>query len=49
MLRQGRIRFGAPTAADEAALQAITDLERLERISDHILSAAGWPDLLAAP
>jgi len=49
VLRQGRLLFGAPTAADEAALQAITDLERLERISEHVLSAAGWQDLLAVP
>jgi hypothetical protein len=49
LLRQGRQRFGAPTGATESAINGITDLERLERMSDHILQAADWQDLLATP
>ena len=29
----------------ESALQAITDLERLERMSERVLDAADWQDL----
>ena len=49
VLRQGRLRFGAPTVEDEAAVQAVTDLERLERMGDRMLTAAGWQELLAVP
>jgi hypothetical protein len=49
LLRQGRIRFGPPDAAAEAALRAITDLDRLERMGDHLLQAGGWQELLHTP
>jgi hypothetical protein len=49
LLRQGRQRFGAATAAIESAINGITDLERLERMSDRMLQAADWQDLLATP
>ena len=47
LLRQGRNRFGAPDAAIEAALRAIRDLDRLERLADTMLTAASWQELLA--
>lgn len=47
LLRQGRKRFGEPDAATVAALEAITDLDRLERMSDAVLDAPGWTELLA--
>jgi predicted transposase YdaD len=49
ILRQGRKRFGPPDSAVESALQAIMDLERLERMSERVLDAAGWQDLAATP
>ncbi len=49
LLRQGRQKFGPPVAADEAALLAITDLDRLDRMTDRILQAADWNDLLGTP
>lgn len=49
LLRQGRIRFGNPDAATESELTAIKDLERLERMSDAILTATSWKELLATP
>jgi hypothetical protein len=49
LLRQGRQRFGKPAAATEAALAAITDLDRLDRMTDVILTAASWDELLATP
>ena len=47
--RQGRIRFGAPTAAEEAAVEAIADPERLEYLSERVLTAVSWQELLAVP
>lgn len=47
LLRQGRKRFGEPDATLLAALKAITDLSRLERMSEAILEVPGWPELLA--
>jgi hypothetical protein len=49
LLHLGGRRFGPPTAADEAALLAITDLERLDRLTDAVLTAASWHELLATP
>ena len=49
ILRQGRKRFGSPGEAVESALQAITDLERLGRMSERVLDASDWQDLAATP
>jgi hypothetical protein len=49
LLRQGRRRFGPPSAVDEAAVLAIMDLGRLERLTDAILTVANWAELLATP
>jgi len=49
LLRQGRHRFGPPTAANEAALLAITDIDRLDRMTDAILTVACWDELLLTP
>jgi predicted transposase YdaD len=49
LLRQGQRRFGPPSDAISAALAAITDLERLERMSDRILEIASWQELLNTP
>lgn len=49
LLRQGRKRFGNPDATTESALTAITDLDRLERLADAILTAKSWDELLATP
>jgi hypothetical protein len=49
LLRQGRKRFGPPYAKIEAALSAIRDLDRLERIADTILTVNSWEELLATP
>ncbi len=49
MLRLGRKRFGEPAADLAAQLQAIADVERLERLSERLLDAASWSELLATP
>lgn len=48
LLRLGTKRFGLPTAAVVAALEAITDTARLEQMTDHILDVTSWDDLLRA-
>jgi hypothetical protein len=47
--RLGRKRFGPPRLEDEAVLNAITDTERLGRMSDRVLDATDWSDLLGTP
>ena len=39
VLRQGRQKFGPPEARISAALHRISDVERLERLADRVLSA----------
>jgi hypothetical protein len=48
LLRQGRHKFGPPTAEVEAAIQAIEDQDWLERMSERLLDVTTWQDLLAA-
>ena len=49
LLRLGRKTLGPPDAATEAALAAIQDADRLERMADAVLTAKTWEELLAAP
>ncbi len=46
--RHGRIRFGRLPRPIRAAIEAIDDLDRLERISDRVLSANSWDELVAS-
>jgi hypothetical protein len=47
VLRLGAKRFGPAPAATEAAVRGLTDRERLERMVERTLDAAGWDELLA--
>jgi hypothetical protein len=47
LFRQGGIRFGRLDKPTRAAIEAIDDLDRLERLSERLLTAARWADLLA--
>ena len=47
LLRLGRKRFGPPEPATKVALDAIHDVDRLERMSERLLEAASWQELLA--
>jgi hypothetical protein len=47
--RQGRKKFGEPTAEQSAALDARTDLAALESLAERLLDVATWDELLAAP
>jgi predicted transposase YdaD len=49
LLRLGRKRFGPPDKPTRAALEAITDLDRLEQLSERLLEVASWQELLALP
>jgi hypothetical protein len=49
LIRWGCHRFGPPEAATEAALRAIRDLDRLERMVDAVLTARSWQEFLATP
>lgn len=49
LLRMGRKRFGEPDAATVAALEAVTDFDRLEQLGERLLDVASWQELLAAP
>jgi hypothetical protein len=47
LLRVGRKRFGEPDAATVAALEAISDVDRLGRMSDAMFDVPNWSALLA--
>lgn len=48
LLRLGRQKFGQPAdAGTESEIQAIQDLQRLERLADAILTVDSWAKLLA--
>ncbi len=47
LLRQGRVKFGNPGPEVEAAVQAVRDLDRLERMSEQLLRVNTWKELLA--
>jgi hypothetical protein len=46
LLRQGRKRFGQPKASVKSKIEAIADLAQLERLSDRILDANSWDELI---
>jgi hypothetical protein len=49
LLRMGRKRFGPPDEQTAAALERISSISRLEALSERLLDAAGWDDLLPPP
>lgn len=49
LLRQGRRRFGEPSEATVAAIEALDDLDRVEALLDRVFELSGWGDLLASP
>jgi hypothetical protein len=48
-LHQGRKKFGEPDEATRGALLGITDLERLDRLSERSLDVSTWQELLQTP
>jgi hypothetical protein len=49
LLRQGRIQCGEPNEETRQAVLAITDLERLEQLSERLLKVTTWQELLQTP
>jgi hypothetical protein len=49
LLRQGRIRFGPADPDTESALTGLKDRERLGRMTEAVLTASSWEELLATP
>jgi hypothetical protein len=49
ILRLGQARFGPPGEETRKAIEAIADLEPLERLFDRLLSVSNWSELLAEP
>jgi predicted transposase YdaD len=47
LLRQGRKKFGEPDATTLAAVERLTDVDRLQNLTDRILEAATWQELLS--
>lgn len=46
ILRLGRKKFGKPSAAIQNAIESFTNLERLERLTDRLVGASSWQELL---
>ena len=46
LLRLGRQRFGPPTESAQSAIQAIDNLEKLEQLTERLLTASSWQELL---
>jgi predicted transposase YdaD len=49
LLHQGRKRFGEPDDATRRALLVITDLDRLDRLTDRLLEVPTWQKFLETP
>jgi hypothetical protein len=49
LMLQGQKRFGQPDAETSAAIEAITDVERLEQLGQRLLDVSSWQELLATP
>ncbi len=49
ILRLGRQKFGPASDAIVAAIKGISNLKRLERLFDRILTVSTWDELLATP
>jgi hypothetical protein len=47
ILRQGTRRFGPPSEATRAALEAITSIDRPELLTERLLDVESWDELLA--
>lgn len=47
LLQSGRRKFGAPTADIEAAINAISDVDRLESLNSRLFDVGTWEELLS--
>jgi predicted transposase YdaD len=49
LLRLGQKQFGPPDEAIQAAVQANTEVERLEDLAEQLLDVESWQELLPLP
>ena len=49
LLHLGRKRLGEPDEAARRALLDITDLDRLDRLSERLLDVSTWQELVQTP
>jgi hypothetical protein len=49
LLRMGRAKWGPASDSALAAIESISDLDRLEMLGERLLTVDGWDELLAAP
>jgi Putative transposase, YhgA-like len=49
LIRLASKRFGAPDDGVRQTIEHITDLDRLDRVTDRVNEAASWADLIATP
>ncbi len=47
LLRLGRLRLGPPEEKVEVAVQAINDVDHLERLAERVLEVSNWQELLS--
>ncbi len=48
ILRLGRLRFGEPRPVQRRQIETLHDVSRLQSLSDRLLAASSWSELLAA-
>ena len=49
ILRLGTIRFGTPDETIKMTVNAIEDLERLQRLEDRVFDASNWQEVVDTP
>ena len=49
LIRQGTKRFGPPTTQKIAELEAISDMARLEALTERLLDVNNWDERLSSP
>jgi hypothetical protein len=48
LLHLGGKRFGSPSAQTRTALEGIDSVERLEQLTERLLDASGWDELITS-
>jgi hypothetical protein len=49
LIKFGKKRLGEPAADVLTAMQSITDVDRLDRLGDHLDQVSNWEELLQVP
>jgi hypothetical protein len=49
LLAQGRVKFGEPDAATMARVEALTDLDQMDRLIERLMLVNSWQELFESP